>query len=54
MRQLDSINNSVGTNVSKLEEIVEDRVAWCAAVHGNAELDMTSKLNNSNTEVKLQ
>ena len=28
-------------NVSKLQEIVEDRGAWCATVHGVAELDMT-------------
>ena len=41
MRGLDSINNSVDTNLSTLEEIVEDRVAWCAAVHGSAKSDMT-------------
>ena len=34
MRWLDSITDSVGTNLSKLWEIVEDRKAWHAAVHG--------------------
>ena len=34
MRWLDSITDSVGTNLSKLWEIVEDRDAWHAAVHG--------------------
>ena len=33
-------------NLSKLQEIVEDRGAWHAAVHGVAELDMTQQLNN--------
>ena len=33
MRWLDSINDSRDVNLSKLQEIVEDRGAWCAAVH---------------------
>ena len=34
MRWLDSIFHSVDMNLSKLQEIVEDREAWCAAFHG--------------------
>ena len=34
MRWLNSIIDSMDMNLSKLKEIVEDRGAWCAAVHG--------------------
>ena len=51
---MDGITNAMNMNVGKLQEMVSDREAWYAAVHGVSESDTTGQLNNNRNKDNIK